>query len=96
MHAESVAFGMLDVAEIEVESELENHNALTLVFLHAQSVSFGELFSPESGAIFELEFTNPLVAPAPGSTPFTPEQIHVTLGGECSHAPQLQGLEYAI
>ena len=37
--------------------------------------------SPSSGAIFEIPTSDPLVAPAPGSTPNTPDQIHVTLGG---------------
>ena len=79
------------LAGSEVKSELKTNNPLTL-HLHAQSVSFGELFAPESGDIFELEFSNPLVAPAPGSTPFTPEQIHVTLGGVGSlHAQQMRG-----
>jgi len=40
--------------------------------------------SPSSGGIYELTPSDPLVAPAPGSTPFTPDQIHVTLGGRFS------------
>ena len=60
-----------------------------------QSVSFGQLMSPKSGAIYEIPNSDPLVAPAPGSTANTPDQIHVTLGGvspkfaflaACSHA----------
>ena len=42
--------------------------------------------SPSSGAIFEIPTSDPLVAPAPGSTPNTPDQIHVTLGGAHSAA----------
>ena len=38
--------------------------------------------SPSSGAIYEIPTSDPLVAPAPGSTPATPDQIHVTLGGD--------------
>lgn len=31
---------------------------------------------------FEIPFNSPLVAPAPGATQYTPDQVHVTLGGE--------------
>ncbi|EIE19892.1 Metallo-dependent phosphatase [Coccomyxa subellipsoidea C-169] len=44
------------------------------------SVSFIDLGSPSSGAIYELPETDPLVAPPAGLTQFTPDQIHVTLG----------------
>ncbi len=52
--------------------------------------------SPSSGGIYELTPSDPLVAPAPGSTPFTPDQIHVTLGGRfSSHDPACQHGEVA-
>lgn len=47
-----------------------------------QQVSFIDLGSPASGGAFELSATDPLVAPPAGLTPNTPDQIHVTLGGE--------------
>lgn len=50
-----------------------------------QSVSFIDLGSPSSGAIYELPETDPLVAPPAGLTQFTPDQIHVTLGGQHPH-----------
>ena len=46
--------------------------------------------SPSSGAIYEIPTSDPLVAPAPGSTPNTPDQIHVTLGGAHSAASTAQ------
>lgn len=47
-----------------------------------QSVSFLDLGQPGSGVAYELAATDPLVAPPAGLTPNTPDQIHLTLGGE--------------
>lgn len=46
-----------------------------------QSVSFQDLGNPGSGAIYELNATDPLLAPPAGLTAFTPDQIHMTLAG---------------
>ena len=52
-----------------------------------QSVSFQDLGDPPSGGIFELNATDPLVAPPAGLTAFTPDQIHMTLAGGGTSPP---------
>ncbi|CAK0783896.1 hypothetical protein CVIRNUC_007096 [Coccomyxa viridis] len=70
-------------AQAQVLSTLPSMDEVPAGFPAGQkSVSFGALMSPSSGAIFEIPTSDPLVAPAPGSTPNTPDQIHVTLGAE--------------
>ena len=46
-----------------------------------QSVSFQDLGDPPSGDPFELNATDPLVAPPAGVTAYTPDQIHLQLAG---------------